>query len=147
MKNLVRLAIAMILIAALPLSAANYKMQVYKTPTCGCCAKWVEHMRANGFDVTVTDVPSTAPYRQKHGVPEKLTSCHTGVVNGYTIEGHVPASDVLKLLKSETKAKGLAAPGMPATSPGMDAPHGEAYSVLLFDANGNTSVYKTYAAK
>ena len=106
-----------LLIAALPLSAAGIKMQVYKTATCGCCAKWVEHLRANGFDVTVSDVPSTAPYRQKLGIPDKLQSCHSASVNGYSIEGHVPAREILKLIKSEAKAKGLAVPGMPATSP------------------------------
>src|SRR5262249_51417513 len=89
-----------ILVASLPLAAAGPQMTVYKTRTCGCCAKWVEHLRANGFDITVEDVPSTAEYRQKYGVPEKLASCHTGVVKGYAIEGHVPASDITRLLKT-----------------------------------------------
>ena len=147
MKNILRIALAALLIAALPLSAAGIKMQVYKTPTCGCCAKWVEHLRANGFDVTVLDVPSTASYRQKYGVPDKLQSCHTGVVNGYSIEGHVPAREILRLVKSEAKAKGLAVPGMPLGSPGMEAGRSDAYSVLLFDAEGKASVYQNYPAK
>lgn len=148
MKNILRIALVMVLVAALPLSAAGIKMQVFKTATCGCCAKWVEHLRANGFDVTVENVPSTAPYRAKYGVPEKLQSCHTGVVNGYAIEGHVPAREILRLVKSEAKAKGLAVPGMPMGSPGMEVgDRADAYSVLLFDAQGNTSVYQNYPAK
>src|SRR5262245_24255273 len=149
MKSIfLRYSLATLLSAALPLSAAGIKMQVFKTPTCGCCAKWVEHLKANGFDVTVENVPNTAPYRAKYGVPERLTSCHTGVVNGYAVEGHVPAREILRLVKSEAKAKGLAVPGMPMGSPGMEVGDKvDAYSVLLFGAYGNTSVYQNYPAK
>lgn len=148
MRNIFQIALATVLTAALPLSAAGIKMQVYKTATCGCCAKWVEHLKANGFDVTVENVPSTAPYRAKYGVPEKLGSCHTGVVNGYAVEGHVPAREILRLVKSEAKAKGLAVPGMPIGSPGMEVgDRVDAYSVLLFDAAGKASVYQSYPAK
>ena len=123
-------------------------MQVYKTPTCGCCSKWVEHMRANGFEVRMTDVPSTAEYRRKYGVPEKLLSCHTAVVNGYAVEGHVPAADVHRLLKSGAKAKGLAVPGMPIGSPGMEqGPRRQAYSVVLFDDKGGVSEFQKYTAQ
>jgi hypothetical protein len=135
------------LMASLPLGAAGPKMTVYKTRTCGCCAKWVDHLKENGFEVTVQDVASTAEYRQKYGVPEKLASCHTGVVNGYAVEGHVPAADIKQLLKTAPKAKGLAAPGMPAGSPGMEGPRSDAYSVLLFDAKGEATVFKQYPAK
>jgi hypothetical protein len=132
----------------LQLHAARPAMQVYKTATCGCCSKWVEHMRANGFEVRVTDVQSTAEYRRKYGVPEKLLSCHTAAVNGYAIEGHVPAADVHRLLKSGTKAKGLAVPGMPIGSPGMEqGPRRQAYSVILFDEKGGTSEFQKYAAQ
>ena len=148
MNKFFRIALVTVLVAALPLSAAGIKMQVYKTATCGCCAKWVEHLKANGFDVTVENVPSTAPYRAKYGVPEAMGSCHTGVVNGYSIEGHVPAREILRLIKSEAKAKGLAVPGMPMGSPGMEAgDRVDAYSVMLFDANGKASVYQNYPAK
>ena len=127
-----------------PLSAAGPQVTVYKTRTCGCCAKWVQHLSDNGFEVTVQDVANTAEYRQKFGVPEKLASCHTAVVKGYAIEGHVPAGDIKRVLKTASKAKGLAAPGMPAGSPGMEGPRSDAYSVVLFDAQGNTTVYQKY---
>ena len=84
---------------------------MYKTRTCGCCSKWVDHMKANGFDVKVTDVPSTAEYRQKYGVPENFLSCHTAVVKGYSIEGHVPAADVHRLLKTAREGQGTCGPG------------------------------------
>src|SRR5918992_543484 len=103
------------------LQAAAPAVSVYKTRTCGCCAKWVDHLKANGFAPTVTDVPSTAEYRKKYGVPEQLLSCHTAVVGGYTVEGHVPAADIHRMLKQKPKAKGLAVPGMPLGSPGMEA--------------------------
>lgn len=145
---ILRTVLALCLAAWLPLFAAGPQVNVFKTPTCGCCAKWVEHLKANGFEVTVQDVPSTAEYRQKHGVPEALGSCHTAVVGGYAIEGHVPAREIQRLLKSGVKAKGLAVPGMPSGSPGMEqGPRSDAYSVLLIDANGKTSVYQQYPAK
>jgi hypothetical protein len=129
----------------LPLArAAGPQVEVYKTRTCGCCAKWVDHLRANGFTATVTDVPSTAEYRKKYGVPDQLLSCHTAVVGGYTVEGHVPAADIHRMLKMKPKAKGLAVPGMPLGSPGMEAARRDAYSVLLFKADGTTSVFQKY---
>jgi len=138
--------------AALRLSAAGPAIEVFKTPSCGCCGGWVQNLKANGFQVTVNDIADTAPARKKYGVPDKLQSCHTAVVEGYSgsvyiIEGHVPAADIQRLLKEKPKAKGLAAPGMPATSPGMDATHGDAWDVLLFDTTGKTTVFHHYPAK
>ncbi len=130
---------------ALNLSAAATKIQVYKTPTCGCCGNWVKHLRANGFEVSVQEVEDTGVYRRKFGVPEKLLSCHTGLVEGYALEGHVPAAEIQRLLKERPKdAKGLSVPGMPVGSPGMEGGTPQAYSVILFDANGGTKVYKSY---
>ena len=129
-------------------SAFAADVVVFKTPTCGCCGKWVEHMRASGFNVEVKEVPSTAEYRAKYGVPEKYRSCHTAIVDGYALEGHVPAADVQRLIKSHSKAKGLVVPGMPIGSPGMEqGPRRQAYSVLLFDANGDVSEFARYEAK
>ena len=116
----------------------------YKDPGCGCCAAWVEHLRANGFEVTTHDVRDMASYKQKFGVPDRLGSCHTAVVAGYTIEGHVPAADIKRLLRERPAAKGLAVPNMPHGSPGMETGRVDAYDVLLFDANGQTRVYKSY---
>jgi len=107
----------------------------------------VEHLQSNGFEVNVEDVPSTAEYRQKYGVPDKLRSCHTAVVGGYAIEGHVPARGIQRLLKSGAKAKGLAVPGMPAGSPGIEGPRSDAYAVLLFEADGRSSVYQSYPGR
>ena len=114
-----RLLLALSL-TAVAVQAAEPEMQVYKTSTCGCCGKWVEHLRANGFKVTVTEVSSVAEYRAKFGVPNNLASCHTGVVDGYAIEGHVPVKEIKKLLEEKPKAVGIAVPGMPIGSPGME---------------------------
>ena len=138
-------------VTALPLLAslqaqapAPVRVTVFKTVTCGCCGKWVEHLQANGFAPVVRDVPSTAPYQEKYGVPARLRSCHTAVVKGYTVEGHVPAADIKRLLKNRPTAKGLAAPGMPLGSPGMEAARHDAYSVLLFTADGLVTEYQKY---
>src|SRR5580698_4590069 len=118
------------------LRAATTHVQVYKTATCGCCGQWVAHMKANGFDVQFENVPDTGLYRKKYGVPEAMASCHTAVVEGYAIEGHVPAADVQRLLRDKPKAAGLAVPGMVMGSPGMEGPTAQAYSVMLLTADG-----------
>jgi hypothetical protein len=105
-------------------------------------------MKAAGFDVEVNDVPSTAPYRQKYGVPERLTSCHTAVVNGYAVEGHVPAADVQRLLKEKPKVKGIAVPGMPIGSPGMEQGYRrDAYAVVSFDDDGRMAEFQRYSSR
>ena len=135
------------LLLSLIVRAETPEVSVYKTRTCGCCAKWVEHMKAAGFAMKVTEVDSTSEYRTKYGVPESLQSCHTAVVNGYTLEGHVPAADVQRLLKTHPKAKGIAVPGMPMGSPGMEqGARRQGYSVMLFDDRGGVSEYQKYEA-
>lgn len=129
------------------MQAAPPKVTVYKTPTCGCCGKWVEHMKANGFQVVVHDVPSTADYRRRYGIPDRLQSCHTAIVNGYTIEGHVPANDVKRLLLKKPKARGIVVPGMPMGSPGMEGARKDSYSVILLGNNGEETVYQSYVGK
>ena len=131
----------------LDLHAAVDQISVYRVEGCQCCLKWVEHLRKAGFQVTVEAVPNTADYRRRFGVPEGLKSCHTAFVNGYAIEGHVPAADIQRLLRERPKAKGLAVPGMPLGSPGMEADRSQPYSVLLFDADGKTTVFKEYSAQ
>lgn len=132
------------LLAIPVLRAAATQVQVYKTPTCGCCGNWVQHLRTNGFQVSVKDVPDTAEYRRKYGVPESLASCHTAVVEGYALEGHVPAAEVQRILRERPKAKGLAVPGMPMGSPGMEAARTQPYKVMLIDLAGKPSVYASY---
>lgn len=125
-------------------SPAPVRMVVYKSPTCGCCASWVTYMAAHGFATTVTDMADVTPIKTQHGVPSALSSCHTALVGGYVIEGHVPAEDVRRLLREKPAIAGLAAPGMPAGSPGMDVPNSPPFDVIAFDAKGGTRVYATH---
>lgn len=118
-------------------------VDVYKDPTCGCCALWVAHMKARGFVTTVSDVRDIAAVKTKYHVPNQLRSCHTALVGGYVLEGHVPATDVQRLLKERPMIVGLAVPGMPVGSPGMEGPNSRPYDVLTFDAAGKTTVYST----
>jgi hypothetical protein len=121
------------------------EVTVYKSPTCGCCKEWVKHLQANGFSVTTHDVTDIIPYKTANGVPAALGSCHTAKVGGYVIEGHVPASDIKRLLKERPPVRGLAVPGMPVGSPGMEqGGHKDRYDVLTFDKQGNTAVYARY---
>ena len=146
-KLFLQAILAVPLAASFRLKAAGPRVQVYKTPTCSCCGKWVQHLRNNGFEVSVQDVADTTTYRRRYGVPETLMSCHTAVVERYAIEGHVPASDIQRLLRERLNTKGLAVPGMPLGSPGMESTRSAAYSVMIFDAEGHTSVFQRYPAK
>ena len=121
---------------------AETVVTVYKSPTCGCCAKWAEHLEANGFEVIIQDVANLSAVKAEHGVPGDLQSCHTATVGGYVIEGHVPA-DVIRRFLAERPAgtTGLAVPGMPAGSPGMEGPPPVPYNVMAFDAAGRATVY------
>lgn len=125
-------------------SASAPRIEVYKSPACGCCGKWAEHLRQSGFAAVVNDIHDLPGFRTKSGVPKALASCHTALVDGYFVEGHVPAADIWNLLKNRPKAIGLAVPGMPTGSPGMDAPHAEPYDVLLVQADGTTRVFRSY---
>lgn len=130
--------------AVSPLLAAT-SIQVYKNPDCGCCAAWVEHLKAAGFAVQVTEVPDTGVPRKRLGMPDKFGSCHTATVERYVLEGHVPAADIKRLLATRPTALGLAVPGMPAGAPGMEVgSHKEAFKVLLVSRAGTESVFSTY---
>lgn len=124
------------------------QVEVWKSPTCGCCKDWIAYMQANGFRVKTHDTGNTAA-RARLKIAERYGSCHTAVVDGYAIEGHVPASEIRRLLKERPAAIGLAVPGMPIGSPGMDGPEyrgrKDAYDVLLLRADGSASVYRRYA--
>ncbi len=134
--------------AALAQAARLLAIDVHKSPLCGCCGDWVKHLQANGFAVTVHDVEDTGVYRKRYGMPERFGSCHTGVIAGYAIEGHVPAADIKKLLATKPKAAGLAVPGMPVGSPGMEqGPRVDPYDVLLVKADGSASVFASYNKK
>lgn len=116
-------------------AGAAGRVEVWKDPNCGCCEGWVRHMREAGFEVAAQDVADLAAVKRAHGVPEALWSCHTARVEGYVVEGHVPAADVRRLLAERPRAAGLSAPGMPASAPGMDQP-GQPYEVVLFGLEG-----------
>lgn len=133
------------LLQALPARAAASKVQVYKNPSCGCCTAWVEHMKAAGFTVDVTETEDLAAVRKLHGMPERLAGCHTGVVNGYVLEGHVPAAEAKRLLADKPRAVGLVVPGMPVGSPGMEyGDRKDPFKVLLVDRRGRDTVFASY---
>ncbi|MDQ6956553.1 MAG: DUF411 domain-containing protein [Mariprofundaceae bacterium] len=127
-------------------SKITSEVVMYKSPTCGCCTGWAEHLRKSGFTVVENKRDNMDAIKSEYGVPEKLSSCHTALIDGYIIEGHVPAADVERLLKERPNIAGLTAPGMPMKSPGMQAvgqkPQG--YDVLAFDKNGKTTVFQHY---
>lgn len=117
-------------------------MTVYKDPNCGCCEQWVDHVKKAGFAVTVRDTADMDSVKASFGVPSGLSSCHTARVGSYTIEGHVPADLIVKLLKEQPVGRGLAVPGMPMGSPGMEqGGRKDAYDILLFDKTGKTRVF------
>jgi hypothetical protein len=116
-------------------------IKVYKTPTCGCCAKWVDHLRQAGFAPDVQDLPSLAAVKQSTGVPRRLQSCHTALVEDYVVEGHVPADVIRDLLKTKPEVVGIAVPGMPMGSPGMEGPRKDPYQVIAFSKDGTQQVF------
>lgn len=145
-----RAALLSIAAGALPLAAMaapKTRVEVWKSPSCGCCQDWLAHLEANGFAVTVHDSGNTDA-RERLGMPLKYGSCHTAQVGGYALEGHVPAREVRRLLAERPKAVGLAVPAMPVGSPGMDGPEyggrRDPYDVLLVARDGSARVYQSY---
>ncbi len=134
----------LIVLGAAPLSAAEIKM--FRQSGCSCCGKWAEHLRAAGHTVTIVEGEDMSRIKQEAGVPDALQSCHTAMVDGYVIEGHVPVADVDRLLKERPKAKGLAVGGMPVGSPGMEAEDGstEPYDVMLFGGESGEAVFASH---
>src|SRR5690606_20339969 len=134
----------MLLLAACePDSAVSKTITVYKDPNCGCCTGWVEHLKAAGFTTQIVEATDRSELQSRLGLTPEMASCHTGQVEHYLIEGHVPAADVQRLLKERPDARGLVVPGMPTGSPGMEMPDGlsEPYDVLLIKADGTMSVF------
>jgi len=127
--------------------AALPTMTVYKSAQCGCCTEWVEHVTANGFTVRAVNTEDLAAVKREMGIPARLASCHTVVVGSYVVEGHVPASDIKRLLSTKPRVRGLAVPGMPVGSPGMEQgspANYDRYDVLSFSADGTTSVFASH---
>lgn len=121
-------------------------VQVYKSPTCGCCTNWVKHLQQHGFATEVTETDDVAAIKARHNIPAKVQSCHTAIVGGYVLEGHVPAADVQRLLKDKPAVVGLAVPGMPIGSPGMEVPNmnPQRYDVIAFDKQGQLKVFASH---
>ena len=143
-RMLTMLAGAPLALVSMRAQSAAPAVSVFKLAECGCCDQWAEHLRKHGFAVSVRALPDLTPVRAKYGIPNIFGTCHMALVDGYAIEGHVPAADIHRLLRSKLKVAGLAVPGMPAGSPGMEGPRGEPYDVLAFDRNGATRIYARY---
>jgi hypothetical protein len=150
LQSLAALVGACLLVATRQPAAATpeLRIDVWKSPTCGCCVDWIKHLEANGFTVNATNVPDSRHVRARFGMPAKYASCHTGLTGGYVVEGHVPAREIKRLLREKPKALGVSVPGMPVGSPGMDGPsYGgmrDPYEVLLVLADGNARVFASY---
>jgi len=138
-------AVAMVAAVAQPPAGQQAQagvMTVYMTPTCGCCKLWIDHMTAAGFQVRAVDMEDLTEVKQASGVPMRLRTCHTAIIDGYVVEGHVPADLVKKMLAEKPKVAGIVVPGMPIGSPGMEqGDQKDPYEVLLFDKTGKTTVY------
>ena len=144
MSRINEFALGLLLGAALlstSASADDLKISVYKSPTCGCCSKWVSHLQQNGFEVETTDLNDLRVIKSMSGIKPEQASCHTAKIGDYVIEGHVPADDIKRLLSERPQARGLAVPGMPTGSPGMEHPNPEHYQVLLLGNDGTTEVF------
>lgn len=121
------------------------RMVVYQDPGCGCCSMWVDHIRAAGIDVEIRKTSNISMIKRQYGVARELQSCHTGMIDGYIVEGHVPAEDVLRMLEERPEIKGLSVPGMPIGSPGMeqgDPANYQSYDVVAFDGTGTMTRYR-----
>jgi hypothetical protein len=139
------LALAVVMVpAGLAGAESPAPMTVWKSPWCGCCGGWIEHVRASGFAVEVKESEDLDSVKNQAAIPEELRSCHTAMVGGYVIEGHVPAADVERLLAGRPDARGLAVPGMPSGSPGMENGTIEPYDVLLLNRDGTSEVFSSY---
>jgi hypothetical protein len=145
-----KLTLALSLAATLTAGQAAWadddlSIKVYKSPTCGCCGDWVDHLEENGFEVDVTDTNDMNTIKQDAGLTPQLASCHTAFIDDYVIEGHVPAADIRRLVEEKPMAHGLSVPGMPAGSPGMEmGDRKDSYQVLLFNKAGQTRVFADY---
>lgn len=132
--------------ASLRIAEARPAMTVFKDPNCGCCGAWVDHVRANGFEAEVRSEPAINRVKARLGVPNDLASCHTATINGFVLEGHVPAETIERLLRERPAVVGIAVPGMPIGSPGMEAPGQppEPFKVIGFGPDGRRSVFAEY---
>lgn len=141
-RTMLGLLAAAIPAAACAKPAKAAELKIFKSPYCGCCGAWVDHVKASGLRTVVHEMEDVTPMARKLGVPDAMRSCHTAVIDGYFVEGHVPAADIRKLLRERPKARGLAVPGMPIGSPGMEqGGRRDAFDTLIVDRNGASRVF------
>ncbi len=145
--NIVLTLLASLLVPMLATGDDEPEIHVYKQASCGCCRPWIKYMESEGFRIQSTDLPEVNSLKREKGIPKEYTSCHTAVVDGYILEGHVSAEDVRRLLKERPAIVGLLVPGMPKGAPGMEGPDAIAYDVLALDKNGAVSVYATHSPR
>ena len=149
-RRLLKACLAAFCLWAVPLGALAEgptdmtSIEVHKSATCGCCNKWIEHLHGAGYAVVAHDTDKMSAYKMSVGVPAELQSCHTATVEGYVIEGHVPAREIERLLRERPEAVGLSVPGMVSGSPGMENGIVEKYDVILFKADGTSEIYASY---
>ena len=141
------LAVGIVAISNAGVSASEPAVTVFKSPYCGCCANWVEYLREHGFDVDVHEKQNLDGVKRMAGVPGDLRSCHTAMVDGYVIEGHVPVDAIHRLLSERPNIRGLSVPGMPIGSPGMEGPGAESYAVYGFGGDADTGIYMSFPAR
>jgi hypothetical protein len=128
------------------MSEAVPEIMVYRDPSCSCCGGWMEHLETQGFEATNMPTPDVDDLKQQYGIPDDLTSCHTAIVDGYVVEGHVPAEEIKRLLAERPNVAGIAVPGMPVGTPGMESgDERESFTVFSFDEQGNTEVFNHYS--
>ena len=127
-------------------TSSSQEVIVYKSPTCACCAKWITHMEEAGYKITVRDTNDMQPIKMQHGIQRRAQSCHTAIVDGYVVEGHVPAEFVTRMLEEKPDIKGIAVPGMPQGSPGMEGPNPVDYDVVALGKDGKASLYGSVKA-
>jgi hypothetical protein len=142
-RPLAILALTAALVPAVHAADALPSVTVWKSPNCGCCVKWIEHLRAAGFEVEAREARNLNAVRAQLGVPQKVAGCHSAKVGDYLVEGHVPAEQIKRLLADKPDVAGISVPGMPVGSPGMEGPGGKDYDVVTFDQAGNTRVFAT----
>lgn len=141
----IALGILFVMLWPLVKSTTGPQVVVYKSPTCGCCRKWVSHLRNDGFNVTQIDTQNMKSIKKNQGISGRLASCHTAIVEGYVVEGHVPVKEIRRMLKEKPMIKGLTVPGMPIGSPGMEqGSRKDPYDVLAIQPNGSTTIYERY---
>lgn len=125
-------------------SGAPIKVVMYQNPACGCCGEWAKHMEREGFEVEIQKTAELNRIKEREGITAETAACHTAIVDGYVVEGHVPVRDVKRLLLERPDVLGITVPGMPAGSPGMEGPRSDSFDVLTFDKDGKTAVYASY---